>query len=91
MIEYWKSLNELNKVKFIVSLILGIVGVIFATLNWTEQEVHLLFVKTKMPLSLLIIFSIIVGYALSFVFSFRKFRAKDKEIESLKEEIKNLK
>lgn len=91
MVEYWKSLSPLNKFKFVLSLILGIIGVVFTTLNWNVQEVHLIFVKTNIPLSLLILFSIIIGYALSFIFNFRKFRAKDREIEVLKKNIEDLK
>jgi uncharacterized integral membrane protein len=91
MTEYWNSLSLLNKVKFVFSIILGIMGVVFATLNWKEQDVHLLFIQTKMPLTLLIIFSMVVGYAFSFLFSYKKFRAKDKEIEALKKENEELK
>src|SRR5574343_916818 len=49
MVEYWHSLSNVNKIKFVLSIILGILGVVFATLNWTEQEVHLLVTKMKMP------------------------------------------
>ncbi len=91
MTEYWNSLSLLNKVKFVFSIILGIMGVVFATLNWKEQDVHLLFIQTKMPLTLLIIFSMVVGYAFSFIFSYKKFRAKDQEIEELKKELQELK
>lgn len=91
MTEYWNSLSLLNKVKFVLSIILGIMGVVFATLNWKVQDVHLLFVQTKMPLTLLIIFSMVVGYAFSFIFSYKKFRAKDQEIVELKKELQVLK
>jgi uncharacterized integral membrane protein len=91
MTEYWNSLSLLNKVKFVLSIILGIMGVVFATLNWKVQDVHLLFVQTKMPLTLLIIFSMVVGYAFSFIFSYKKFRVKDQEIEELKKELQALK
>lgn len=90
MVEYWNSLSALNKIKFVLSLILGIIGVVFATLNWKEQEVHLLVKKTQMPLSLLILFSMAAGYAISFVFSYRKFKSKDKEIEDLRKKIEDL-
>lgn len=90
MVEYWNSLSALNKVKFVLSLFLGIIGVVFATLNWKEQEVHLIVKKTQMPLSLLILFSMAAGYAISFVFSYRKFKSKDKEIESLQKRIVDL-
>jgi uncharacterized integral membrane protein len=90
MVEYWNSLTALNKIKFIFSLIIGVIGVVFATLNWKEHEVHLLVKKTQMPLSLLILFSMAAGYAMSFVFSYRKFKAKDKVIENLQKKIEEL-
>jgi len=42
-------------------------------------------------LTLLIVFSMVVGYAFSFIFSYKKFRAKDKEILALKTELEELK
>lgn len=91
MSEYWKQLPLVEKVKFVISVVLGIIGVIFATLNWNSQEVHLIFTKLDLPLSLLIIFSIIVGYAISHIFSFRKFKEKDREIERVMKQNQELK
>lgn len=91
MQEYWKNLSLWDKVKFVFSIILGVLGVVFATLNWKEQEVHIIFKKTQLPLSLLIMFSIAVGYAWAFLFNFRKFRMKDKEIGTLMNNIDDLK
>lgn len=91
MQEYWKSLSTINKIKFVLSVIIGIIGVVFATLNWTEQEVHLLFKKAHMPLTVLIVFSMAAGYAIAFVFSYRKFKEKENEMEVLKKEINSLK
>lgn len=68
MSEYWKGLTVKGKVKFIFSLIVGIIGVVFATLNWNEAEVNLIFIKTQLPLTMVIVFSIIIGFALSYVF-----------------------
>lgn len=85
------NLTLLNKVKFVFSMILGIIGVIFATLNWKEQEVNLIVTSFKIPLTLLIIFSVIVGFALSFVFNYSKIVRKDDEIDELKREIERLK
>ena len=48
------------------------------------------FVKMSMPLSMLIILSMAVGYIFSFVFSFRKFRQKDKEINVLRKNVEEL-
>ncbi len=91
MIDYWKSLSLVNKIKFAFSLFLGVIGVVFATLNWNSHEVHLLYAKKNIPLSLLIIFSLIAGYAIASVTNYRKFRAKDREIEKLTGELKKFK
>lgn len=91
MAEFWKNLSPLNKIKFVISIILGIIGVVFATLNWKSHEVHLLVTKTEMPLTLMIILSMIIGYSFSYIFSYRKFKIKDKEIEQLKVQLEDLK
>jgi uncharacterized integral membrane protein len=85
MSEYWKVLTLWNKVKFIISIIIGILGVVFATLNWNDEEVHLLFFQTTMPLTLLILLSVIVGYAVAFLFNFQNSRKKEKELQNLQE------
>lgn len=91
MLDYWKGLTGFNKIKFIFSLFLGVVGVVFATLNWNSQEVHLIFTKKTIPLTLVIIFSIIVGYAIAAILNYRKFRLKDKEIETLHKALEKFK
>ena len=91
MQEYWNSLSGINKLKFIISLLIGVIAVVFATLNWNSQEVHLIFTKKQMPLTMLIIFSMIGGYAIAYVFSYRKGRDLKREIDVLKEEIEGLK
>ena len=90
MREYWNTLSLLNKIKFIISVIIGVIAVVFATLNWKMEEVHLLFKKTELPLTLLIIFSMAAGYGISYIFAYRKFRDKEKEIEALKRAVDEL-
>lgn len=90
MSEYWKVLTLWNKVKFIISIIIGILGVVFATLNWNDEEVHLLFLQTTMPLTLLILISVIVGYALAYLFNFQNSRKKEKELHHLEEQNQKL-
>jgi uncharacterized integral membrane protein len=90
MSEYWKALSLWNKVKFTISIIIGILGVVFATLNWNDEEVHLLFFQTTMPLTLVIIISIIVGYAVAYVLNFQTSRKKEKEIQNLQEQNQKL-
>jgi uncharacterized integral membrane protein len=90
MSEYWKALTLWNKVKFTISIIIGILGVVFATLNWNDEEVHLLFFQTTMPLTLVIIISVIVGYAVAYVLNFQNSRKKEKELQNLEEQNQKL-
>lgn len=91
MEDFWKSQTAANKVKLIFSAILLIVVVVFAVLNWNSQEIHLLFTKKQIPLSLLIIFSVFAGYIISYLFTYRKTKGFERKIEELEEENRNLK
>lgn len=84
MEEYWNNLSFAGKAKFILSVIVGTLTVVLATLNWTETQVHLIFWKPIVPLSLIIIGSVVGGYAISYVFAYRKFKTKDGEIDEMK-------
>jgi uncharacterized integral membrane protein len=87
MYDYYKTLSIAGKVKFIANIALGIIGVVFATLNWTSQEIHMVFFKAHAPLSLLIIFSMVAGYAVSSLVNYRKFQEKERLIEKLRKEL----
>jgi uncharacterized integral membrane protein len=87
MQEYWKTLSTIGKIKFAANIVLGIIGVVFATLNWTSQEIHMVFFKAHAPLSILIIFSMVAGYAVSTLVNYKKFQEKEKEIKKLQEEL----
>jgi uncharacterized integral membrane protein len=84
MEEYWKNLSFAGKAKFVISVIIGTLTVVFATLNWTDIQVHLIFWKPTIPLSLIILGSVVGGYAISYVFAYRKFKSKDGEIDEMK-------
>ena len=43
MKDIWKKLSTKEKIKFVTSIIVGILVVIFATLNWKDQEIHFIF------------------------------------------------
>ena len=91
MEDFWKSLTPWNKFKFALSIILGILVVIFAVLNWKSEEVHMIFFKRQMPLTLVIILSVIAGYAIAFIFGYRKLRSKERAIRKLEQEVRELK
>jgi len=53
-------------------------------LNWTDIQVHLIFWKPTIPLSLIILGAVVGGYAISYVLAYRKFKSKDIEIDEMK-------
>lgn len=84
MKEHWNSLNGTQKAKLIFKIILIIFAIIFVIRNWQDVEVIPIFLKVQMPLTLVILFSMGVGFAVASLFDYRKFKAKNKEIEELK-------
>jgi uncharacterized integral membrane protein len=90
MKEIWKKLSVKERIKLISSIIVGILVVVFATLNWKDQEIHFIFKVFKVKLSIAIILSVISGYIISFVFSYKKLNSLQNENEKLKDKIAHL-
>jgi uncharacterized integral membrane protein len=90
MEKYWKVLSTQDKIKFILSILAGILVVIFATLNWKEAEIDFIFKLIKVKLSVAIIISVVAGYLISFLFSYRKQLKNNDVIESLSKKIEKL-
>jgi uncharacterized integral membrane protein len=89
MKEYWNDLSSAQKTKLVLKIILGLLAVIFAVRNWEMTEVVLVFFKMKLPLTIIIILCVFIGFALASIFDYRKFRLKNKEIDELKTKITN--
>ena len=83
----WSKMSLKDKVKFSVSIVCVILFIAFAALNWNSQEIHFIFLKSRIPLTIAIFLSVVVGYLISFLFSYKKLMKKDFEIEILKEKI----
>lgn len=83
MKEYWQDLSTGKKMRMILTIILSLSAIIFAARNWRETEVILVFLKVKMPLTLVIVISAGIGFALASLFDYRKFKARDVEIKRL--------
>lgn len=87
MIEYWLGLTPWRKIKLTFMLILGIIVCVFAVINWAEIEVNFIFFRIKISITLLIVSCLAIGYGLSTVFEFRKYKQKDAEIAQLKKQL----
>lgn len=90
MKEIWNKLTLIEKIKFAISVIAGILVVIFATLNWKDQDIHFIFKVYKVKLSIAIILSVIAGYFISFLFSYRKINSLENENEKLKKKLEGI-
>jgi putative membrane protein len=86
---YWDSLSGFGKFKFVLKIILVILAMLFAIFNWQSVEVDLVFLKINLPVTVLILMCIVIGFILSSVFDYRRFKKKDKEIADLKKQIEN--
>lgn len=87
MKEYWKNLTTAQKTKYILSLIVVVLVIIFAVQNWAATEVHFVFFSVNISKTLLILISLAGGYGLSTLFDYRKFKKKDKEIKLLQKQL----
>jgi uncharacterized integral membrane protein len=90
MKEYWNDLTASQKTKLILKIILGLLAIIFAVRNWQSTPVVLVFFKMNLPLTIIIVLCLGIGFALASVFDYRKFKIKNKEITELKSRIANL-
>lgn len=84
---YWESLSGVGKVKFVLKIILIILALLFTVFNWQSVEVHLVFGKVHLPQTVLIVLCMAVGFVLSSVFDYRRFKKKDLEIQALKKQL----
>jgi lipopolysaccharide assembly protein A len=85
--EYWKSLTVNGKIKFVAKIIVVILSILFAVFNWQTVELHLIFLKVNVPLTLLIVICVVIGLIISSIFDYRRFQQKDREIRRLKKEL----
>ncbi len=90
MKEVWMLLTPWKKFKLIMSLLLIAYVVIFAIINWQFQSLNFIFFKLEIPMTLLVFVCLGVGYLFSTLFDYKKFKAKDAEIERLSNRIKEL-
>ena len=89
--EYWEKLSSIEKLKFVLKIIFGLIAFLFAVFNWQTVELHLVFGKVNLPLTILIILCFAIGFFLSSLFDYRRFKKKNNEIEKLQREIEKLK
>lgn len=79
MFEFWPKLTLLEKVKYVSSRLGLVLLVLFCVFNWQEQIVDMIFFKMKIPLTLLIIISFILGILISFYNNYKLNSTKEEQ------------
>lgn len=65
MADFWERKTPKQKTKFILGLILLVLIVVFAIANWVTVSFSLIFVSVNIPLTVLILCSMLFGYIVS--------------------------
>ena len=90
MKDYWLGLTPWKKLKFVISLLVGIFAIVFAVVNWQETPINFVFFEITISTTLLIVICLFAGYIVSNLLEFRRFKDKDLEIRRLKQQIEEL-
>jgi uncharacterized integral membrane protein len=90
MKEFWTLMTPWKKFKFILSIILILYILVFAFVNWDEQEINFIFFKIKISITLLILVCLVAGYLTSNIFDYKKYKSKEAEIRTLKNQLEEL-
>ena len=90
MKDYWETLTFFKKIKFSITIFLFILLIIFSFQNWEREKLDLIFISIEIHLTLIIAFSILIGYTISLISNHKKIQIKEVQIKRLKEKINEL-
>jgi uncharacterized integral membrane protein len=90
MKDYWKTLTFFKKIKFSITIFLFVLVIIFSFQNWEKEKLDLIFISIDIHLTLIIAFSMLIGFTISMVSNHKKMQIKEVQIKRLKEKIKEL-
>ncbi len=88
---YWENLTFWRKAKFIFTIILSVFVLIFAVINWESVLLDFVFIDKEIPLTLIILVCLLVGYLVASLFESKHYNRKVKEVSDLQNEIEALK
>ena len=87
MKEYWNDLTYREKVRLVTVSIIGLIVLLFTIFNWQSTELHLVFTKVNIPLTVIILISLVGGYAFAKLTSFGKTRKLEKKVRKLEKQL----
>lgn len=87
MKEYWQNLPLSKKIRIIFIVLVSIIALIFVIRNWQPVEIIFVFFKLQVPLTLIILISGLIGFAIGSLFDYKKFKQRDNEIKRLTQKL----
>lgn len=84
---FWQELSLQQKAGYIITGLVVLLLIIFIVQNLHDSPIHFLVFDIHLPLSLIIIGCVGVGFCLSWLLSFRKIFRLKKEVKALNEKI----
>lgn len=83
---FWSELSVQQKAGYIATGLAALLLLIFIVQNLHDSPIHFLIFDVHLPLSLIIIGSVVFGFCLSWLLAFRKIFRLKKEIKSFTQE-----
>lgn len=87
MKENWQNLPLSKKIRIIFIVLVSIIALIFVIRNWQPVEIIFVFFRLHVPLTLIIIISGLIGFAIGSLFDYKKFKQRDNEIKRLTQKL----
>jgi uncharacterized integral membrane protein len=89
--EYWEFLNTKQRLRLIFTILGAVLLLVFAFQNWVAAPVSLIFVRFDLPITVLIITSLVIGFMGAKIFNYRKLSNLAKEVGELKGQLNSYK
>lgn len=90
MSDYWERMSTWQKTKAIISVVVLVFIVIFSIINWESRQINFVFGRVNVPLTLIIVICLLVGYSLSSFNEYKYYNRKVKEVSDLEARVKEL-
>jgi lipopolysaccharide assembly protein A len=90
MYDYWQKLSFGKKIKLVLSLILGILLLLFIVQNWIVIPVEFVFLTIQIPVTLLILISLFIGFVFASFLDYKGIKTRDNKIQELEDKLEKL-
>jgi uncharacterized integral membrane protein len=90
MYDYWQKLSFGRKIRLCLFITLGILLMLFVVQNWIVIPIELVFFTVQIPVTLLILISLFIGFVFATFFDYKGIKERDRKINELEKSIEFL-